>query len=130
YHRDLTGLVVDLDLGDQAGVRVAGGGGHLAGLGIDLGQRHQKDAASGYRLALLELRGDRDVLGGDRTVRRALDVDVAAPVGIEVGGVDFQFLGGGLHHDAARFLCRRHDSVADAVCAARGERAHAVRAGV
>ena len=36
YHRDLTGLVVDLDLGDQAGVRVAGGGGHLAGLGVHL----------------------------------------------------------------------------------------------
>lgn len=130
HHRNLAGFVVDLDLGDQAGVRVAGGGGHLAGLGVDLGERHQKDAAPRYRLALLELRGDGDVLGGDRTVWRALDVDVAAPVGVEVGGVDFQFLGGGLHHDAARFLGRRHDGVADAMGAARGERAHAVRAGV
>jgi len=29
-------------------------------------------------------------------MRRALDVDVAASVGVEVGGVDLQFLGGSL----------------------------------
>ena len=63
-------------------------------------------------------------------MRRALDVDIAAPVGIEIGGVDLQLLGGGLHHDAARLLGRRHDGVADAMGAARGERAHAVRPGV
>ena len=54
-------------------------------------------------------------------MRRALDMDVAAAVGFEIGGVDFQFLGGGLHHHAARFLCRGHHRVAHAVRAARGE---------
>ncbi len=62
--------------------------------------------------------------------RRALDVDVAAAVGDEIGGVDFQFLGGRFEHHGARFLRRLDDRIADAVRAARGERAHAVRAGV
>ncbi len=106
HHRDLAGLVVDLDLGDHAGVRVAGRRRHLAGLGIDGGQRHQKDAAPGDGLALLELRGDGDVLGRDRSMRRALDVDVAAAVGFEVGGIDLELLGRRLHHHAARFLAR------------------------
>ena len=129
-HRHFAGLVVDLDLGDQAGMGVAGRRRHLAGLGIDGGERHQEDAAPGDRLALLELRGDRDVLGRDRSVRRALDVDVAAAVGFEIGGVDFELLGRRLHHHAARLLRRRHHGVADAMGAARGERAHAVRPGV
>ena len=46
HHRDFAGLVVDLDLGDQAGMGVAGRRRHLAGLGIDLGERHQEDAAA------------------------------------------------------------------------------------
>ena len=46
-HRDLAGLVVDLDLGDEAGMGVAGRGRHLAGLGIDVGERDQEDAAAG-----------------------------------------------------------------------------------
>ena len=62
-HRHFAGFVVDLDLGDQAGVGVAGGRRHLAGLGIDGGQRHQEDAAPGDGLALLELRRHRDFFG-------------------------------------------------------------------
>ena len=61
---------------------------------------------------------------------RTLDVDVAAAVGDEVGGVDFEFLGGGLEHHGAGFLRGLDDGVADAVRAAGGEAAHAVRAGV
>ena len=51
HHRHFAGLVVDLDLGDEAGVGVAGRGRHLAGLGIDGRQRHEEDAAPGDRLA-------------------------------------------------------------------------------
>src|SRR3954468_14088947 len=129
-HRDLAGLVVDLNLGDKTGMGVAGRRRHLAGLGIDIGQRNEKDATAGDGLALLELRGDGDVFGGDRAVRRALDVDVATPVGFEIGGVDLEFLGGALHHHAARLARRRHHGIADAMGAARSERAHAMRAGV
>ena len=81
-------------------------------------------------LALLELRRDRHVLDADRAVRRALDVDVAAAVGLEVDGVDLELLGGRLHHHAARLPRRDHHGVADAMRAARGEAPHAVRAGV
>jgi hypothetical protein len=129
-HGHLAGLVVHLDLGDEAGMGVAGGGAHLARLRIDVRERHQEDAAAGDRPSLLELGRDRHVLGGDGAVRRALDVDVAAPVRVEVGGVDLQFLGRRLHHDAPRFARRRHHGVADPVGAAGGEGAHAVRAGV
>ena len=84
HHRDLAGLVVDLDLGDEAGMGVAGRGRHLAGLGVDRRERHEEDAAAGDRAALPELRRDRHVLDADRAVRRALDVDVATAVGLEV----------------------------------------------
>ena len=51
-------------------------------------------------------------------------------VGFEIGSVDLEFLGGGLHHHPASFTGGGHDSVADAMGAARGETAHAVRTGV
>ena len=53
-HGDVPGLVVDFDLGDQTSVRIAGRRRHFAGLRIDVGQRHQKDAAAGNRLALVD----------------------------------------------------------------------------
>jgi hypothetical protein len=59
---------------------------------------------------------------------RALDMDVAASVGLEIGGVDFQFLSGGLHHHAARLAAAAITALPDPVGAARGERAHAMRA--
>jgi hypothetical protein len=65
-----------------------------------------------------------------RTRGRALDVNVALAVGLEVFGVDLEFLGRGVEHHRARLLGGGDDGVADAVGAARGERAHAVRAGV
>ena len=129
-HRHFAGLVVDFDFGDQAGVGVAGRRRHFAGLRIDRGQGNEKDAATRNRLALLELRGDGDVLGRDRPVRRALDVNIAAPVGLEIGDVDLEFLGRRLHHHAARLARRRHHGVADAVGAAGGEAAHAMGSGV
>ena len=111
-------------------MRVAGRGAHLAGLGIDLGQRHEEDAAPGNGLALPELRRDRHVLGGDLAVRRALHMDVAEPVGFEIAGVDLELFRRRLHHHAARLARRNRDRVADAMRAARRERAHVVRAGV
>ncbi|MET4792526.1 hypothetical protein ABIF64_004704 [Bradyrhizobium japonicum] len=69
-------------------------------------------------------------LGRDRAMRRTLDVDVAASVGFEIGGVDLELLGGRLHHHAACLARRGHHRIADAMGAARGEGAHAVRTGV
>ena len=63
-------------------------------------------------------------------MRRALDVDVAPPVGLEIGDVDLQLFGRRLHHHAARLLGRGDHRVADAVGAARGKTAHAMRPGV
>ena len=111
-------------------MRIAGDGAHLAGLGVHLRQRDQEDAAAGDGLALPELGGDGHVLDRDRPRGRAAHVDVAAAVRLQVRGVDLQLLGGGLHHDAARFLGSHHHGVADAMRAARGEAAHVVRAGV
>ena len=63
HHGDLAGLVVDLDLGDEGRHgRSRSTGRHLAGLGIDVGERDQEDAAAGDGAALLELGGDRHVL--------------------------------------------------------------------
>ena len=70
-HGDFAGLVVDFDFGDQTGMGVASRRRHFAGLRIDVGQRHQENAASGNRLALAELRGDGDIAHRDRAVRRA-----------------------------------------------------------
>ena len=109
---------------------VTGRGRHFPGLGIDSRERHEKYAASGDRAPLLELRRDGDVLGRDRAVGRALHVDVASPVGVEVRDIDLEFLRRRLHHHRARLARRRRDRVADAVGAARGEAAHAMRAGV
>ena len=83
---------------------VAGRRRHLAGLGIDVRQRHQEDAAARDGAALLELGGDGDVAHRDRAVRRAAHMDVALAVGLEVAGVDLELLGRGLHHHAARLL--------------------------
>ena len=63
-------------------------------------------------------------------MRRALHMDVAVPVGLEVAGIDLQLLGGHLQHHCRAPRGRDHDGVADAVRAARGEGAHVVRAGV
>ena len=62
---DFAGLVVDLDFGDEAGMRIASRGRHLAGLRINVGERHQENTAPGNRLALAELRRDGDVADGD-----------------------------------------------------------------
>src|SRR5205085_9964982 len=53
YHGNFTGLVVDLDLCDQAGMRIAGGRRHFAGLGINVGQRHEKIPRPGFVLPCL-----------------------------------------------------------------------------
>ena len=129
YH-DFAGLIVDLDLDEQGCMGKTGHGRHLAGFGIHLRQRDEEDAAPRDRAALLELGGLAGRHGGDRSGRRTVDVDVAAAVGDEVGGVDFQFLGGRFQHHGARFLRGLDNRVADPVRAARCERAHAVRAGV
>jgi hypothetical protein len=129
-HRDLAGLVIHLDLDEHRGMGEARDRRHLAGFGIDRGQRDQEDAAPGDGAALLELRGLRGGHGGDGARRRALHVDVALAVGHEVGGVDLQLLGRRLQHHGAG-LERGHDhGIADAVRAARGEGAHVMRAGV
>ena len=130
HHRDFAGLVVDLDFGDEAGVGVAGRRRHLTGLGVDIREGNEKDATARNRLALSELRSDGDVPGGNRPVRRALDVNIAAPVGFKVGDIDFELLGRRLHHHAPRLARRRHHGVPDAVRAARGETPHAMGAGV
>ena len=117
-HRDFAGLVVDLDLGDEAGVRVTGRGRHLPGLGIDRRQRHEENAAPGNRPPLLELGRDGDVLGRNRAVRRALDMDGAAPVRFEVGDIDLELLGRRLHHHGAGFARGRRHRIADPVRAA------------
>ena len=57
-------------------------------------------------------------------------MDVAAAVRHEVGGIDLELLRGRLEHHCPRLQCRLDHSVADTVRAARGEGAHAVRAGV
>jgi len=59
------GFIVDLDLGDHAGVRVAGCRRHLRRLRIDGEQRHQEMPRPARWSCLAELRGDRDVLGRD-----------------------------------------------------------------
>ena len=130
HHRDFAGFVVNLDFGDEASMGVTGRWRHLSGFRIDFGQGNEEDAASRYCAPLPELRGDGDILGRDRAVRRALDVNVAAPVGLEVGDVDFELLRRRLHHDAARLARRGHDGVAHPMGAARGETAHAMGAGV
>ena len=63
-------------------------------------------------------------------MRRALDVDVAAPVRLEIGDVDFELLSRRLHHHAPRLARRGHDRVAHPVRPARRETAHAMGPGV
>ncbi len=103
---------------------------HLAGLRVNVRQRHQEDAAAGDGAALLELGGDGDLAHRDRTVRRAADMDTALAVGLEVAGVNLELLGRRLHHDAPRLLGGGDHGVADAMGAAGRKRAHAVRTGV
>ena len=57
-------------------------------------------------------------------------MDIAEPVGFEIAGVDLELLRRRLHHHAARLARRDRDSIADAMRAARRERAHVVRAGI
>ena len=57
-------------------------------------------------------------------------MNVSHTIGAQVGGVGLEQIGGDLHQYAARFLGRRDHGVADAVCPARRERAHAVRTGI
>ena len=111
-------------------MRVASGRRHLAGLRIDVGERHEKNAASGNGLALAELCRDGDVAHRDRSVRRTFHADRALAVGFEIARIDFKLLGGRFHHHRARFARRHHHRIADAMRAARGERAHAMRTGV
>ena len=129
-HGDIAGLVVDFHFGDKAGVGVAGRRRHLAGLRIDVGERHQKNATPGNGAALAELRRDGDVAHRDRAVRRAFDTDRAFAIGLEVAGIDFEFLRRRLHHHRTRLTRRHHHRIADAVRAARGERAHAMWPGI
>jgi hypothetical protein len=63
-------------------------------------------------------------------MRRALDMNVAAPVGFQVGSVDLELFCRRLHHNAARLPCRDHHRVADPMGAPRGERSHAMRPGI
>ena len=129
-HAHLAGLVVHRDLGHGAGVRLARVGVHLAGLGHDLALRLHVHAAAGDGAAVLEVRGQRHVEDADAAVRRAVHVDAALAVGDEVAGVDLELGGGHLEHHLARLAGGHDDGVADAVGAAAGEGAHAVRAGV
>ena len=66
----------------------------------------------------------------DALVRRAVDMDAALAVGDEVAGVDLELGRGHFQHHLAGLARRHHDGVADAVSAAAGEGAHAMRAGV
>ena len=129
-HRDLTRFVIDLDLDDQRRVRETRHRRHLAGLGVDLGQRDQKNAAPRHGLAMLELRRLTGRHGGDGARWRALDMDVATPVRDQIGRIDLELLRSRFNHHGAGLLRGLDDSIADAVGAARGERTHAVRAGV
>ena len=63
-------------------------------------------------------------------LRRTLDLDVAGAVGFEVGHVDFQFLRRDFQHHLPRLRRCLDDGIADAMRAARGEGAHAVRTGI
>ena len=60
----------------------------------------------------------------------ALHMDVAEAIGFEIAGVDLKLFRRRLHHHAARLARRDRDRIADAMRAARRERAHVVRAGI
>ena len=76
------------------------------------------------------MRGERGVEHRDALVGRAVDVDAALAVGDEIAGIDLELGRGDLEHDFAGFARGHHDGVADAVRAAAGEGAHAMRTGV
>ena len=76
-HLDDAGLVVDLDVGHGARVRLAGVRVHLAGLRHRVGALLEEDAAPGDRAALLEVRGQREVDDVDLLLLGALELDEA-----------------------------------------------------
>ena len=129
-HRHLAGLGVDLDLRHRAGMRVAGRGAHLSRLRLGIGAVDQEHAAAGNGPAVLEMRGERRLEDRDRFRRRALDVDVALAVGLQVRGAHLELLRGDFEQHGARLLGGHDDGVADAVRAAARKGAHAVRARV
>jgi hypothetical protein len=97
---DFAGLVVNDDVGHQAGMGGGGVGVHLARLRVDGRERDEEDSPSGDGLALLELAGLGCSLDGDRPRRRAPNMDVAPAVRHEIGRVHLQLLGGRLEKHA------------------------------
>ena len=109
---------------------IAGGGLHRAGFFLGIGARDQKHAAPGNRAATLEVGCQRDIEDRDRSLRRAFHQYIALTVGLEVGSIHLQLFRRHFQHHLAGFLGRLDDGIAGAVRAARGEGAHAVRAGI
>ena len=79
--RDIARLVVHLDIDDQRRMREAGHRCHFPGVGIDVRQGDEEDAAARHGAALLELCRPAGGRRGDRARGRAAHVDVAVAVG-------------------------------------------------